>query len=978
MKVLIVARTRQGNCACIGGISAEGQSVRLIACDRETNDHAGLEYAVGDVWELDARPVEQVIPPHVENIVVGAHRRLGKARDLIGAIERYMPPKTGGSEALYDGLAHCVLDGPLFIEERSGIPPYSTMFWRPDRPLTLDTEGKRIRYRYPTPEGGCTLTFVGFQTPVEVIPAETLLRVSLAHWWRPNDAPHDLEDRCYVQLSGWYLPDAAALPGESQPQAARVEPRRPPIAETDLTAARALLKTVFGYDDFRPLQAQIVAAILACRDTLSVMPTGSGKSLCYQLPALLFDGLTVVVSPLISLMQDQVMQLHEAGAPAAYLNSTLDYLDYVETTRRVRQGAVKLLYTSPETLLRPETLVMLDQSRVACLAIDEAHCISEWGHDFRPEYRQLRGVRDRYPDAVCAAFTATASERVREDIRRILGMDARDEFVASFNRENLYLEVRPRTDGIAQVLSFLEAHRGQSGIIYCSTRNGVERLTAQLRSNGWNATAYHAGMEDTERARNQTAFSRDDIPSIVATIAFGMGINKSNVRFVLHYNLPATLENYYQEIGRAGRDGLRADCLLLFSRADAQTIYGFIEEGAESEKRGRHARLQAMLRYADAQGCRRRLLLEYFDETPDFEACGFCDGCLAEKTETRTEDVSTDARLFLDTVLRTEQIFGASHIIRILRGSRAQEVLRRRHDRLPTYGKGAHRTERGWRRLAEAFIRLNLLEQDMQYGSLRLTGAGRAALDGAPVMAPVEQGAASAEGIPEYDSMLFSRLSTTRRELANEAGVPAFMVFSDRTLAEIATWFPHSPQSLEAIHGIGSRKVAQYGERVLAVVRAYCAENGLTERPRPSHVPASAAMPVSGSGEKRRWEQIGELFAEGRSVDEICSAAGIVRSTVITHLVTWHKTGRPLDPGRLQAESRLPVTDQERVLALLAELGCRYLSPIFDAMRGVIPYEELHLLRLAYLAGLDPNDREAALATGSRPEREPAQSDETP
>ena len=411
----------------------------------------------------------------------------------------------------------------------------------------------------------------------------------------------------------------------------------PSVNTPDLTAARDLLRSVFGYDDFRPYQAEIIANILARRDTLAVMPTGSGKSLCYQLPALLFDGLTVVVSPLIALMQDQVTQLQELGVPAAFLNSTLDYDSYLRTANRVRAGEIKLLYTSPETLVRPETRVLLDRSRVACLAIDEAHCISQWGHDFRPEYRQLLPVRQRYPAAVCVAFTATATQRVQADIKTTLGFRDENTFIASYNRENLFLEVRPRSNGPAQTLAFLEAHRDQSGIIYCSTRRGVDELAARLQAQGWPVLPYHAGMDDATRRHNQELFSRDKVPIMVATIAFGMGINKSNVRFVLHYNLPESLEHYYQEIGRAGRDGLRADCLLLYSRSDLITRSALIDGGAAAERPGRQARLQAMARYAEARECRRTPLLSYFGETSHPDACGFCDNCLAAKTEVETD-----------------------------------------------------------------------------------------------------------------------------------------------------------------------------------------------------------------------------------------------------------------------------------------------------------------------------------------------------
>ena len=465
MKVLIVAKTRHGSGACIGGITLdEGRSVRLIAADAAFNEHVGLEYTVGEVWEVDASPAEHVIPPHVENIVVRSKSRLAAMSAPELFIETHMSPCAGATSALYGGLTQVARTGALYIAERTGIPPFSTTFWRPDQPLQMTDDSKRIRYRYPTPGGGGrTLTFVGFQEPIATIPAGALVRVSLAHWWRPED-DHTGELRCYVQLSGWFLP-RTTLSGNSgimtknrkqegvptprnattaslrgpQPEATLAprasagvplpqendcfgqdrgprndRPQRsgvlmPPGNTPDLTAARDLLRSVFGYDDFRPYQADIIANILARRDTLAVMPTGSGKSACYQLPALLFDGLTVVVSPLIALMQDQVTQLQELGVPAAFLNSTLDYDSYLQTVNRVRAGEIKLLYTSPETLVRAETRVLLDRSQVACLAIDEAHCISQWGHDFRPEYRQLLPVRQRYPAAVCIAFTATAT-----------------------------------------------------------------------------------------------------------------------------------------------------------------------------------------------------------------------------------------------------------------------------------------------------------------------------------------------------------------------------------------------------------------------------------------------------------------------------------------------------------------------------------------------------------------------------------------
>ncbi len=853
MKVLIVARTRQGSAACIGGITFEGRSVRLIAADAATNEHAGLEYQVGEVWEVDAVPAEQITLPHAENIVVRSKRRMATMSGCTAFIARHMPPLAGGWEALFDGLIQAADSGALYIAARTGVPPYSTTFWRPDRPLTRIPGGKRLRYGYPAEDGTRTLVFVGFQEPIDVIPAGTLVRVSLAHWWQPKEDAK-IEPRCYLQLSGWFMPEAPArpaplaspavsgvrppLPPEHLPDdQSAVEIQRPAGVRSSASAEDALrvLKSVFGYDTFRPLQAEIIANLLAGRDSLAVMPTGSGKSLCYQLPALLLDGLTVVVSPLISLMQDQVMQMRDLGVPAGFLNSTLDYTAYLAAAESVRRGAPRLLYTSPETLLRPATLVLLDRSRVRLQAIDEAHCISEWGHDFRPEYRQLLPVRRRHPDAACIALTATATARVRRDIERQLGIEKEDAFIASFDRPGLFLASQQRTDGLAQVLAFLQAHRNESGIIYCSTREGVERLVAQVVAKGWPALPYHAGMDSDTRHRNQELFSRDRAPIIVATIAFGMGINKSNVRFVLHYNLPKSLENYYQEIGRAGRDGLRADCLLLYTRQDLATIGRFIEAGAPSEQPGRWARLQAVERYATARKCRRVQLLAYFDERS--EPCGFCDICLAERTESEQADVTGDAMKVLDTVRRTGEVFGASHIIAIVRGSQSRRVLDHRHDRLPTYGAGKEQSDVQWRRLIEALIREGLLDHDMEHGGLRLTGAGRAALGGGRVTiaAGLLRGAATvapAAAAPECDGELFERLRTLRRELANAADLPPYIIFSDRSLAEMAACLPQSSQSLLAIHGVGQRKLEAYGERFIELIRAYCAERGLAERPR--------------------------------------------------------------------------------------------------------------------------------------------------
>ena len=822
MRVLIVAKTRMGRGACIGAITETGESVRLIPFNADPHDGANREYEVGDIWEITAEPETSLIPPHNENIVVREKQRLHTTedtKDLVSAIELLMPPKSGDPRELYEGLLKTTSSGSLYIAVDGDIPPYSTTFWRPDQPLTRDTEEKRIRYRYPTEKGSCTLTFVGFQEPIETIPVNMLLRVSLAHRWRPKDQP-DAEERHYAQLSGWFFEEV------EQAQSERPREQEQPSPTISTQTPLDILTDVFGHEQFRPFQETIINHILKRQDALIVLPTGGGKSLCYQLPALTFDGVTVVVSPLISLMQDQVMQLQNRGICAAFLNHTVGNTEYVATMQQVRQGNIKLLYVAPETLVRPEILVMLEDSDVACLAIDEAHCISEWGHDFRQEYRQLVSIRERFQNAVCIALTATATPRVQNDIKKLLKFDDGNEFIGSFDRENLFIAVEPKVELLEQTLAFLNRHRGESGIIYCQTKKQVESLCRNLTARRMSVRPYHADLDNTTRKQNQEAFINGEIQVIVATIAFGMGIDKADVRFVLHAGLPKEPESYYQEIGRSGRDGLPAECLLLFSYGDVDTINHFINQGAESEKQGRLERSQTLISWATSIACRRKVLLTYFGEQYDQENCGMCDNC--RKSEMERVDLTVPAQKFLSCVLRTEELFGEAYIIDVLRGSKQKKILDNRHDRLSTYSIGIEYSKTQWRYLSHQFLQHKLLERDARHGSLRVTQKGWGVLNSKDKFLGFSVESVdilTSEVSSEYASELFELLRTERDKIAEEEDVHPNSVFHDKALQAMATYFPTSEESFRVMPSVGPSKSEKYADIFLPIICAYCEEH---------------------------------------------------------------------------------------------------------------------------------------------------------
>jgi ATP-dependent DNA helicase RecQ len=712
----------------------------------------------------------------------------------------------------------------------------------------------------------------------------------------------------------------------------------------------SILKTTFGYDTFKPLQREIIANVQARRDTLVIMPTGGGKSLTYQVPALLFDGLTVVVSPLIALMKDQVEQLSALGVPALFLNSSLAPEEYQQNMDLVKRGLIKLLYVAPETLLTPRLSSLLSGLQVDLIAIDEAHCISEWGHDFRPEYRQLVGVRRRFPSAVCMALTATATPRVRNDIASTLGFSQSNEFVASFNRENLFIEVTPKRDPVSQTLRFLENFKDQSGIIYCFSRKQVDELAATLARYGYAVRPYHAGLEDNERKRNQEAFIRDDAQIIVATIAFGMGINKPNVRFVIHFDLPKSIESYYQEIGRAGRDDLPAHCLLLYNYGDASKIRYFIDQKEEPERTSSYQHLDAMTRYAEGSACRRKPLLSYFGETFEPENCGVCDNCGVEESE--LTDITVPAQKFISCVKRSGERFGAAHIVDILLGSKNEKIERYSYQTLSTFGIGVELTKSQWMHISRQLVEKGLLDQEPAYRVLSVTAKGVEMLKSREQVRghineakkserPGARRKASIES--DYDKSLFSLLRNKRKELADAAGVPPYVIFSDKTLVEMAVYFPQARESLLNISGVGKVKYERYGAAFLAIIKEYCRGNELDEKYK-------TPMRQADKDANRRYVAVGEAYNAGESVDNLMKRYGVTADTILNHLARFIMAGNPLRTAEdLIALSKLSPDVQQKVFAVFDKSSPDMLKPVYDKLNGTVNYDELRIMRLCYL-----------------------------
>ncbi|HEY8324373.1 MAG TPA: DNA helicase RecQ [Ktedonobacterales bacterium] len=729
------------------------------------------------------------------------------------------------------------------------------------------------------------------------------------------------------------------------------------------------LKRIFGFLEFKPGQREIVEAVLAGRDGVALMPTGGGKSLTYQLPATLLPGVTVVISPLIALMKDQVDRLDANGVAATAITSALDPDERERREQAALRGHYRLLYVAPERLVNPAFLRLLAalhrQQGIALFAVDEAHCVSEWGHDFRPEYRQIGAVRERFAGVPMLALTATATERVRDDI--IAQLRLRDPliYIGSFNRPNLRYDVRQRSSiAYRELLDVLRTLRREQpdapAIIYCQTRRGVEQLCEKLQDDGIRAAPYHAGLAPEQRAHHQDDFIRDHTTTLVATVAFGMGIAKPDVRLVAHMDTPRNLESYYQESGRAGRDGDPAHCLLFFAPGDRSKVEYFIREMSDEEQQNiARQQFQRVLAWAMDGACRRRGLLAYFGEEMEEENCGACDVCLNPSEQ---EDRTVDAQKLLSAVARTNQRFGLMYVVSVLRGENKKTIRERGHDQISVYGIGAEQSMEEWRRLGYALLTQGMLTEagdSGAYPTVRLTPLGWEVLRGhqrvevvrareAP-RPPRRRGEEELDG-PARD--LFERLRVIRRELAEDAQVPAYVIFTDASLRAMASRRPETRAQFAQIPGVGANKVAQFAGAFLAEIRAFCEERGLAGWPEGDDAPPPAraerpprATPVQNAasgGKLASARQTLDLLRAGLSLEEIAQQRGLARTTLVGHLCDLMSAGERVDVARLIPAERL-----RRILAAFDQFGVTPLSPVKEALGEEVSYDDLRLARAA-------------------------------
>lgn len=698
--------------------------------------------------------------------------------------------------------------------------------------------------------------------------------------------------------------------------------------------AKEVLKKYFGYEQFRPMQAEIIQRICEGGDALVLMPTGGGKSLCYQIPALLMPGCCVVVSPLISLMKDQVEALRSNGVKAAYLNSSIDRREQQDVETQAFNDDLDLLYISPEKLLSQGFLPLLKRMKVSLFAIDEAHCISQWGHDFRPEYTQMRMLREQFPKIPIAALTATADKHTREDILQQLNLTAAKVFIASFDRPNIRLEVRPARKRLEQIVNFIDGKPAEPGIVYCLSRKSTESLALSLRGAGVKASVYHAGLSDSERNEAQDDFINDRVQVVCATVAFGMGIDKSNVRWVIHFNMPKNIEHYYQEIGRSGRDGTPAHALLFYSFGDVMTYKDMLADSSPELLRLMQHKLDRMFQYATAVNCRRRMLLGYFGEHPDKD-CGNCDVCLRPPTQFDGTELAQKA---LSAVARLKEDVATSVLIDILRGSKRQDLQRRGYDRIKTFGAGADVSAEHWRLYLDQLLSLGIVDVDINdYAKVKLTPASWEVLRGERKLTlaqaqAVEQRNAERTQKRQVDRTrtalneeLFEELRKLRTELARANGVPPYIIFSDAALYDMTEVKPRTPADFLTVSGVGEKKLEQFGQPFIECIQQFLLSK------------AASGLRVLGA----TYLQTLELYKQGLSLMEIAEKREVQIGTIYGHITHLYQQGvTEIKLSDLISEEEV---EQVRNACEVIQHDGEELKPIFEAMDGAMPYHKIRI-----------------------------------